>query len=69
MPYAFEQCDHLLVVSKDERRNGKKLRVRNAAVSIAWESEEGREWLAELRRIVGARAATRPPACEFQPPP
>jgi uncharacterized protein YPO0396 len=48
IPYAFEQCDHLIVVSKDERRIGKKLRVRNVAVSIARESEEGRKWLDEL---------------------
>ena len=48
IPYAFEQCDHLLVVSKDERRVGKKLKVRNVAVSIARESEEGARWLREL---------------------
>src|SRR4051812_35829497 len=48
IPYAFEQCDHLLVVSKDERRVGRKLKVRNVAVSIARESEEGRRWLSEL---------------------
>ncbi len=49
IPYAFEQCDHLLVVSKDERRVGRKLKVRNVAVSIARESEEGRKWLAEMQ--------------------
>ncbi len=48
IPYAFEQCDHLLVVSKDERRVGKKLKVRNVAVSIARASEEGARWLKEL---------------------
>jgi len=48
IPYAFEQCDHLLVVSKDERRVGRKLKVRNVAVSIARESEEGARWLREL---------------------
>ena len=48
IPYAFEQCDHLLVVSKDERRVGRKLKVRNVAVSIARNSEEGRRWLKEL---------------------
>jgi uncharacterized protein YPO0396 len=42
IPYAFEQCDHLLVVSKEERRVGRKMRVRNIAVSIARQSEEGR---------------------------
>ena len=48
IPYAFEQCDHLLVVSKEERRVGRKLKVRNVAVSIARESEDGRRWLAEM---------------------
>ena len=46
--YAFEQGDHLLVVSKDERRVGKKLKVRNVAVRIARASEEGARWLKEL---------------------
>lgn len=45
IPYAFEQCDHLLVVSKEERRVGRKLRVRNIAVSIARESEKGRQFM------------------------
>lgn len=40
IPYTFEKCDHLLVVSKEERRIGRKLKVRNIAVSIARESEE-----------------------------
>jgi putative exonuclease SbcCD C subunit/AAA domain-containing protein len=44
IPYAFELCDHLLVVSKEERRVGRKLRVRNVAVSIARESDEGRRF-------------------------
>ncbi len=48
IPYAFEKCDHLVVVSKDERRIGRKVRVRNIAVSIARESEEGQRFLQEL---------------------
>lgn len=48
IPYAFEKCDHLIVVSKDERRVGRKLKVRNVAVSIARESEEGREFLSNF---------------------
>lgn len=48
IPYAFEKCDHLIVVSKDERRIGRKVRVRNIAVSIARESEEGQRFLQEL---------------------
>lgn len=48
IPYAFEKCDHLLVVSKEERRIGRKLKVRNIAVSIARESEDGREFIREF---------------------
>ena len=45
IPYAFEKCDQLLVVSKEERRIGKKMKIRNVAVSIAKESEEGRQFI------------------------
>jgi len=48
IPYAFEKCDHLIVVSKEERRIGRKLKVRNIAVSIARESEEAREIMREV---------------------
>ena len=48
IPYAFEKCDHLLVVSKEERRVGRRLKVRNVAVSIARDSEEGRQFLGEM---------------------
>ena len=48
IPYAFEKCDHLLVVSKEERRVGKKLKIRNIAVSIARESEEGRDFMRDF---------------------
>jgi energy-coupling factor transporter ATP-binding protein EcfA2 len=48
IPYAFEKCDHLLVVSKEEQRVGRRLKVRNVAVSIARESEEGREFMRDF---------------------
>lgn len=48
IPYAFEKCDHLLVVSKEERRVGRKLKVRNIAVSIARDSEEGRQFIRDF---------------------
>ncbi len=40
IPYAFEHCDWLVVVSKDERRNGKRTEIRNIPVSLARESED-----------------------------
>lgn len=40
IPYAFEHCDWLVVVSKEERRNGKRTEIRNIPVSLARESED-----------------------------
>jgi uncharacterized protein YPO0396 len=42
IPYAFEHCDWLVVVSKKERRVGKRLEIHNIPVSLARESEEAR---------------------------
>jgi len=42
IPYAFEHCDWLVVVSKSERRVGKKLEIHNIPVSLARESEDAR---------------------------
>ncbi len=40
IPYAFEHCDWLVVVSKEERRMGKRTEIRNIPVSLARESED-----------------------------
>jgi uncharacterized protein YPO0396 len=40
IPYALEHCDWLIAVSKEERRNGKRLEIRNIPVCIAHDSEE-----------------------------
>ncbi len=42
IPYAFEHCDWLVVVSKKERRVGRRLEIHNIPVSLARESEEAR---------------------------
>jgi uncharacterized protein YPO0396 len=42
IPYAFEHCDWLVVVSKDERRTGKRMEIRNVPVSLARESDDAR---------------------------
>jgi DNA repair exonuclease SbcCD ATPase subunit len=42
IPYAFEHCDRLVVVSKEERRVGKRLQIRNIPVSLARDSVEAR---------------------------
>jgi uncharacterized protein YPO0396 len=43
IPYAFELCDQLIVVSKHEERNGRKTRIRNVPVSMRRDSPEARE--------------------------
>jgi energy-coupling factor transporter ATP-binding protein EcfA2 len=45
IPYAFEHCDSLVVVSKDERRIGKRLAIRNTPVSLHKDSPEARRLL------------------------
>jgi len=45
IPYAFEHCDSLVVVSKEERRIGKKIDIRNTPVSLHKDSPEARRLL------------------------
>jgi uncharacterized protein YPO0396 len=47
IPYAFEHCDWLVIVSKEERRNGKKTEIRNVPISLARESEEAQRLMGE----------------------
>ncbi|MBM3880835.1 MAG: hypothetical protein FJ387_14145 [Verrucomicrobia bacterium] len=42
IPYAFEHCDWLVVVSKEERRLGKRTEIRNIPVSLARNSEDAK---------------------------
>jgi uncharacterized protein YPO0396 len=46
IPYAFEHCDWLVVVSKDERKLGRKTEIRNIPVSLARESDDARHLMA-----------------------
>ena len=45
IPYAFEHCDSLVVVAKDERRIGRKAVIRNVPVSMHKDSPEARRLL------------------------
>lgn len=45
IPFAFSQCDQLIIVSKHEERNGARSMIRNVPVSIRRDSEEGRQWM------------------------
>ncbi len=42
IPYAFEHCDWLVVVSKEERHTGKRTEIRNIPVSLARDSDDAR---------------------------
>lgn len=42
IPYAFEHCDWLVVVSKEERRLGNRTEIRNIPVSLARDSDDAR---------------------------
>lgn len=48
IPYAFEHCDSLVVVDKTERREGKRLIIRNTPVLVAKNSERAMEMLTHL---------------------
>ncbi len=45
IPYAFEHCDSLVVVSKEERRTAKRPQVRNIPVTLHKDSPEARRLL------------------------
>ena len=45
IPYAFEQCDSLVVVSKKESRVGRRLQIRNIPVSLHRDSADARQLL------------------------
>ncbi len=45
IPYAFEHCDSLVVVAKEEKRVGKRPQIRNVPVSLHKDSPEARRLL------------------------
>ncbi len=47
IPYAFEHCDWLIVVSKEERKHGKRTITRNIPVSLARDSDDARRLMRE----------------------
>jgi uncharacterized protein YPO0396 len=46
IPYAFDHCDWLVVVSKEERRLGKRTEIRNIPVSLARNSDDAHRMMA-----------------------
>ncbi len=47
IPYAFSQCDELIVISRKEERRGSRVGVRNVPVVLFRDSPEGRKWIAD----------------------
>ena len=47
IPYAFSQCDELIVISRKEERRGNRTGVRNVPVILYRDSPEGRQWIEE----------------------
>ncbi|MBK1831364.1 hypothetical protein JIN77_11545 [Verrucomicrobiaceae bacterium R5-34] len=47
IPYAFSQCDELIVISRKEERRGTRVGVRNVPVILYRDSEEGKKWMQE----------------------
>lgn len=45
IPYAFEHCDSLVVVAKEEKRIGKRLHIRNMPISRYRDSADARQLL------------------------
>jgi hypothetical protein len=47
IPYAFSQCDELIIISRKEERRGSRVGVRNVPVVLFRDSAEGRQWIEE----------------------
>lgn len=47
IPYAFSQCDELVIVSRKEERRGNRVGIRNIPVVLFRDTPEGRKWIEE----------------------
>ena len=47
IPYAFSQCDQLIVISRKDERRGSRIGVRNVPVVLYRDSPEGRKWISD----------------------
>ncbi|MBN8458611.1 MAG: hypothetical protein J0M04_12315 [Verrucomicrobia bacterium] len=45
IPYAFSQCDELVVISRKEERRGSRVGIRNIPVVLFRDTPEGRAWI------------------------
>jgi uncharacterized protein YPO0396 len=47
IPYAFSLCDELIIIAKQEKREGGRTRIRNVPTVLLRNTTEGREWMAK----------------------
>lgn len=47
IPYAFSQCDELIVITRKEERRGSRVGVRNVPSVLFRDTPEGRKWMEE----------------------
>ena len=52
IPYAFSQCDQLIVISRKDERRGTRIGVRNVPVVLYRDSPEGRKWISDSEHQV-----------------
>ena len=45
IPYAFSQCDELVIISRKEERRGSRVGIRNIPVVLFRDTPEGRAWI------------------------
>lgn len=50
IPYAFSQCDELVVISRKEERRGNRVGIRNIPVVLFRDTPEGRKWIEEAAK-------------------
>lgn len=51
IPYAFRQCDELIVISRKEERAGNRIGIRNVPVVLFRDTPEGRKWIEERESL------------------
>jgi hypothetical protein len=51
IPYAFNQCDELIIISRKEERRGSRIGVRNVPVVLFRDTPEGRRWIEEREAL------------------
>lgn len=51
IPYAFRQCDELIVISRKEERVANRIGIRNVPIVLFRDTPEGRKWIEEREAL------------------